>query len=110
LTVSELRELKKNDLASAYEDIALMGFRRLRESELIEGGNLVAVSTATGTAIDKMRQLRGESTAITESKLANHRWAEEQIQEMMRDHGLSREEAIELAKKLAPTLASMLVS
>lgn len=58
--MAELRALKQNDLPSAYGDIAWMGLHTMRETGLIESGNLAAVSFATGTAIDKMRRLRRE--------------------------------------------------
>jgi transposase-like protein len=110
LTVAELRALKKDDLASAYEDVAWMGITKLREGRLIEeSNNLVAVSTATATSVDKMRLLKGESTVITEQKLANHRWAEEELQKVMREFQLTREQALEKIKELAPTWAGMLM-
>jgi hypothetical protein len=62
-----------------------------------------------GTAIDKARLLKGESTVITEQKLANHRWAEEELQKLMREFGWSREEAIAKIKETAPTWAEMLM-
>lgn len=82
---------KKDDLAAAYEDIAWIGMHLMRATDLMEKGNLAAVSAATGTAIDKMRLLKGESTVITETKLANHRWAEEELQKLMRELQLTRE-------------------
>jgi hypothetical protein len=106
-----LRALKKSDLASAYEDIVWKGITRLRESDLIEeSNNLVAISTATATAVDKMRLLKGESTVITETKLEQHRWAEDKLQEMMRELDLSREAAMEIVREKAPTLAAMLIN
>jgi hypothetical protein len=105
-----LRELKKGDLASAYEDVVWKGITRLRESDLIEeSSNLVGSSTATATAVDKMRLLRGESTKITETKLEQHRWAEDKLQELMREMNLSREEMMEIVREKAPTLAAMLM-
>jgi len=62
-----------------------------------------------GIAIDKMRLLREESTAITESRSERQRWAQEKLQEFMRDYGLSREEALEVLEKEAPTLHELLV-
>ena len=62
-----------------------------------------------GTAIDKARLLKGESTVITEQKLANHRWAEEELQKLMREFKWTREEALEKIKERAPTWAGMLM-
>ena len=110
LTVSELRELKKGDMASAYEDIVWLGLTRLREGYLIqESNNLVAVSTATATSVDKMRLLQEKSTVITETKIQNHRWAEEELQKLMREFKWTREEALAKIKEKAPTWAEMLM-
>jgi hypothetical protein len=67
------------------------------------------VATAAGIATDKMRLLRGESTEITEKKLANHRWAEEELQKFMGEFQLTREQALEKIKEKAPTWAEMLM-
>jgi hypothetical protein len=39
LTVSELRTLKKDDLASAYEDLAWIGLHKMKEGRLMEEAN-----------------------------------------------------------------------
>ena len=109
--MAELRQQKKGDLAAAYEDIAWMCAARLGQSELIEESrNLQALSTVGGIAVDKMRLLRGESTENVAVKVEQHRWAEERLQSMMRDFDLSREEALEIVKEKAPTLAAMLTA
>ena len=53
--------------------------------------------------------MEGKSTVITEQKLANHRWAEEQLQKLMREYGWNREQALEEIKEKAPTFAEMLM-
>jgi hypothetical protein len=85
---------------------------RLSESDLLNNSTkIVELSTVAGTAVDKMRLLRGESTAITETKLENHRWAEEKLQDYMREFDWSREEALQKIKQYgAATLYSLLVS
>ena len=111
LTMAELREQKKEDLASVFIDIAWKCVTRLSQHDLLDNSmKPVELSTVAGTAVDKARLLKGESTAITETKLNNSRWAERQIQEIMREFSMSREEALALAKEKAPTFASMLVS
>src|SRR6266567_976959 len=73
-------------------DVAWMCVTRLSQSELLEQSTrIVDLSTVAGTAVDKARLLKGESTVITEQKLANHRWAEEALQKMMREFKLTRE-------------------
>ena len=42
-------------MASAYEDVVWLGLTKLREGLIEESNNLVAVSTATATSVDKMR-------------------------------------------------------
>jgi transposase-like protein len=110
LSVAELRAQKKEDAASAFMDIAWMCLTRLSQSDLLETSTRITdLSTTMGTVIDKARLLKGESTVITEQKLANHRWAEEALQKMMREFGMSREEALEQIKEKAPTWAAMLM-
>ena len=55
-----------------------------------------------------MRLLRGESTGITEQKIANHRWAEEELQKVMREFQIDRESALQMIRDHAPTWAEML--
>jgi hypothetical protein len=91
-------------------DIAWMCAGRLSQSDILEKtirpGEL---STVMGTAIDKARLLKGESTAITETKIQNHNRAEEELQKLMREFNWTREEAMERIKELAPTWAGMLM-
>jgi hypothetical protein len=110
LTVAELRTQKKNDLASACMDIAWVCAGRLSQSDILEKTTRATeLSTVMGTLIDKARLLKGEGTVITEQKLANHRWAEEEMQKLMREFQWTREEALERIKELAPTWAEMLM-
>lgn len=110
LTVAQLRQKKKNDLASAFDDIAWMCVTRLSQSELLEKSvKPVELSTVAGTAVDKSRLLKGESTVITETRLENHRWAEEQLQRVMREFQMTREQALTEIKEKAPTWAEMLM-
>jgi len=110
LSVSQLRQQKKDDLASACMDIAWMCAGQLSQSDILEKTTRpTELSTVMGTVIDKARLLKGESTVITENKLANHRWAEEEMQKLMRKFGWSREEAMEKIKEKAPTFAEMLM-
>src|SRR5437870_7358687 len=88
------------DLASSCMDIAWMCAGRLSQSDILEKTTRpTELSTVLGTMIDKARLLKGESTVITESKIANHRWAEEQLQKIMREYGWSRERAMEEVKE-----------
>jgi len=63
-----------------------------------------------GIAIDKMRLLREDSTSITESRSERQRWAQEKLQEFMRDYGFSRGEALEVLEKDAPTVYGLLTT
>ena len=68
---------------------------RLDGSDILDKTNRPTdLSTVMGVGIDKIRPLRGESTAITETRLENYRWAEGQTQELMRKYNWSREEAV----------------
>ena len=67
------------------------------------------VATAAGIATDKMRLLRANLPRSREKNLANHRWAEEELQKLMREFELSREVAMEKVKELASTWAEMLM-
>ena len=83
---AEYRTEKKEELASACMDIAWMCAGRLSQSDILEKTTKPTdLSTVMGTVIDKARLLKGESTVITETKLANHRWAEEELQKLMRE-------------------------
>jgi len=82
----------------------------LSQSDILEKAiRPTELSTVLGTMVDKARLLEGKSTIITEQKLANHRWAEEELQKMMRDFHWTREQAIERIKEMAPTWAGMLM-
>jgi hypothetical protein len=87
-----------------------MCLTRLSQSELLETSTRITdLSTVAGTAVDKARLLEGKSTQITETKIQNHRWAEEELQKLMREFGWTREEAMERIKEKAPTMAEMLM-
>ena len=91
-------------------DIAWMCAGRLSQSDILEKTvKPTDLSTVMGTVIDKARLLKGESTVITETKLANHRWAEEELQKLMRQFQWIREEALAVIKENAPTWAKMLM-
>lgn len=110
LSVSELRQQKKESLANAFTDIIWRCILRLDQSDIIDKTTRPTdLSTVAGTFFDKVRLLQGESTAIVETKLANHRWAEEELQKLMREHKLTREEALKIVKEGAPTWAEMLM-
>jgi hypothetical protein len=79
---------------------------------LMEFGKAESVAALPGktwSEYDKARLLKGDSTVITETKLANDRWAEEQLQAMMRQFQWTREEAVAVIKEKAPTWAEMLM-
>lgn len=108
--MAELRQHKKDDIAAALEDIAWKCVTRLTQSDIIERSTRpTELSTVAGIAVDKMLLLRRGSTAITENKLEQRRWAEERLQETMREFKMSREEALELVREKAPTWAGMLM-
>lgn len=104
-----LREQKKGDLAAAFEDIAWKCVTRLQQTDVLETcKDPLKISSVAGTAVDKMRLMRGEATAITETRRERHQWAESKIQEIMRTHSLTRERALEMAKEQAPTVFGLL--
>lgn len=107
--VPELRQEKKRELADCFEELARESVETALRLQTHERTTLSMAATAAGIATDKMRLLRGESTDITEQKLANHRWAEEELQKLMRECGWTREHAIEQIKEKAPTWAGMLM-
>lgn len=60
--VAELRQEKKGELAKSFEDIAWLCVTRLSKSDLLRRSERpIELSTVAGTAVDKMRLLRGES-------------------------------------------------
>ena len=105
--VAELRHEKRGDLASKMEEVAW----RLAEAipSKINDAPLNQIALSLGIVIDKMRLLREESTAINENRAERRRWAQEKLQGFMRDYGLSREEALDILKKDAPTVYELLL-
>jgi hypothetical protein len=109
IEMEKLRKEKKGDLAAAFEDIAWKCVTRLTKSQVLEEcKDPLKISSVAGPAVDKMRLMRGEATAITETRRERHQWAESKIQEIMRTHKLTREEALEVAKEQAPTVFGLL--
>lgn len=107
--MEELREQKKGDLAAAFEDIAWKCVTRLTKSTVLEDcKDPLKISSVAGTAVDKMRLMRGEATAITETRKERHQWAESKIQQIMKAHNLTREQVIDMAKEQAPTMFGLL--
>ena len=62
--VSDNRQLKRDDLASKFEQIANAYTDRLLDPKVIEKSKASEASTVAGTAVDKMRLLRGLPTEI----------------------------------------------
>lgn len=68
-SIAEKARDKKAELADAFERLARRILGRVTDDK-IDQALLHQMTTAAGTAIDKMRLLREESTAITETR--NH--------------------------------------
>ena len=103
----ELRQEKRGDLAERMEEIVWQLAEAIPGK--INDAPLNQVAVSLGILIDKMRLLREESTAINENRPERRRWAQEKLQEFMRGYGLSREEALNILKKEAPTVYELLM-
>ncbi len=64
--VSELRHIKKEELADIYEDVTRLYLDRARDKSAIENTSGNAAILAAATATDKMRLLRGLPTEIVQ--------------------------------------------
>jgi hypothetical protein len=106
--MTDLRNEKRGQLSSKMEDIAWQLAEAIPDK--INNAPLSQTMISLGIAIDKMRLLREESTSITESRSERQRWAQEKLQEFMRDYGFSRGEALEVLEKDAPTVYGLLTT
>jgi hypothetical protein len=112
--VRELLEAEKASLASIYEQVATLAAIRLKEKladdAAMEKTALVGVATTAAIAVDKLRLLRGESTAITEQISSSDRVrADELFRQAIEYFDGDKEKALALLREKAPTLASLVV-
>lgn len=114
--IEDPREHFGGDYVAAFDEAIWRAFRILFESRRIEEATTRELMTLLGTSIDRMDKIRELAALMSlnkdgsKAKLQKHLWAQSKLQSLMKEFGLTREEALDLIKSDAPAVYDLLTN
>ncbi len=114
--IDDPRAKFQNNYVDAFDELIWRAFRILFRPGRIEHATTRELIALLGSSVDRMDRIR-ELTALmalsgdgAKAERQKHLWAQGKVQELMKEFGLSREEALEMIKQDAPTVHELAVA